>query len=70
VIVTTSGMCSAEPLICSVNALGRDRVLFSADHPFENAEEAGHFMDTVAIEEPLRVDIAYNNAARLLRLKL
>lgn len=64
--VTLSGMFSAEPLNCAVAALGRDRVMFSADHPFENAEEAGHFMDTVPIEESLRADVAYNNAARLL----
>ena len=66
--VTLSGMFSLEPLTCTVSALGRDRVMFSADHPFENAEEAGHFMDTVPIEESLRADIAYNNAAKLLGL--
>ncbi len=66
--VTLSGMFSAEPLTCAVSALGRDRVMFSADHPFENAEEAGHFMDSVPLDESLRADIAYNNAAKLLGL--
>ena len=33
--VTTSGMCSAEPLNCALAALGRDRVMFAADYPFE-----------------------------------
>jgi 2,3-dihydroxybenzoate decarboxylase len=66
--VTLSGMFSAEPLTCAVDALGRDRVMFSADHPFENAEEAGQFMDTVLLDESLRADIAYNNAAKLLGL--
>ncbi len=33
--VTTSGMCSAEPLACAIAALGHDRVLFAADYPFE-----------------------------------
>jgi 2,3-dihydroxybenzoate decarboxylase len=66
--VTLSGMFSLEPLECSVAALGHDRVMFSADHPFENALEAAHFMDTVPIEESLREDLAYNNAARLLGL--
>ncbi|HEX3441778.1 MAG TPA: amidohydrolase family protein [Pseudolabrys sp.] len=66
--VTVSGVFAAEPLRCAVDALGRDRVMFAADYPFENAEEAGHFMDSVAIEEPLRADVAYNNAAKLLRL--
>jgi 2,3-dihydroxybenzoate decarboxylase len=66
--VTLSGMFSAEPLRCAVDALGRDRVMFSADHPFEDAEEAGHFMDTVPLDESLRADVAYNNAAKLLGL--
>ena len=66
--VTISGMLSAEPLKCSVDALGRDRVMFGADYPFEAMEEAGHFLDTVLIEESLREDVAYNNAAKLLGL--
>jgi hypothetical protein len=37
-----------------------------ADYPFEDSVEAGHWMDDVAIDESLRTDIAYNNAAKLL----
>jgi 2,3-dihydroxybenzoate decarboxylase len=66
--VTISGMFSAEPLKCSLDALGRDRVMFSADHPFEDMVEAAHFMDTVALDENLRADVACNNAAKLLAL--
>src|SRR5215472_11993603 len=68
IAVTTSGMCSAEPLGCALSALGNDRVMFAADYPFESAEEAGHFMDTVTLPETLRADIAWNNAERLLGL--
>ena len=68
IAVTTSGMCSAEPLTCTISALGADRVMFSADHPFEEADEAGHFMDTVPLAENVRADIAHNNAVRLLGL--
>src|SRR5262249_23062438 len=68
VIVTTSGMCSAEPLNCTLSALGTDRVMFAADHPFEQADEAGQFIDTVPLVEEVRADIAHNNAARLLGL--
>lgn len=68
VFVTTSGMCDGPPLRCSLEALGRDRVMFAADYPFESAEEAGHFMDSVKIDESLRADVAYNNAARVLGL--
>jgi 2,3-dihydroxybenzoate decarboxylase len=68
IVVTTSGMCSLEPLRCSVDALGRSSVMFSADYPFEDAVGAGHWMDTVAIDEGLRADVAYNNAAKLFGL--
>ena len=68
IVVTVSGVYAAEPLRCAVDALGRDKVMFAADYPFEDAEEAGHFMDSVAVAEDLRADVAYNNAAKLLRL--
>ncbi|HEY2757627.1 MAG TPA: amidohydrolase family protein, partial [Pseudolabrys sp.] len=68
VYVTTSGMCDGPPLRCSLDALGRDHVMFSADYPFEAAEEAGHWLDSVEIEESVRADVAYNNAAKLLKL--
>jgi 2,3-dihydroxybenzoate decarboxylase len=66
--VTTSGMCSAEPLNCTIAALGSDRIMFGADYPFEKAEEAGHWLDSEKLDEKVRADIAYNNAGRLLGL--
>jgi 2,3-dihydroxybenzoate decarboxylase len=68
IVVTTSGMFSAEPLNCAIAALGRDHVMFSADYPFESLEEAAHFMDHVALPDDLRADIAFNNASRILNL--
>jgi 2,3-dihydroxybenzoate decarboxylase len=68
IVVTTSGMCSAEPLACTLSALGHEHVMFAADYPFESAEEAAAFIDGVALEEQVRNDICFNNAARLLRL--
>ncbi len=66
--VTMSGMYSAEPLECSLAALGSDRVMFSADYPFEDSESAGRFMDTTPMAEDLRKAVAQDNAARLLGL--
>ena len=68
ILVTTSGMCSAEPLACTISALGADRVMFAADYPFEQADEAGHFIDTVPLDPKVRADICVNNATRLLGL--
>ncbi len=66
--VTLSGMYDAPPMHCSLDALGRDRVMFSADYPFDS-DGAGPFLDKVPLDESLRKDIAYNNAARLLGLR-
>ena len=61
-MVTTSGMCSAEPLTCAMSALGSNRVMFAADYPFESSEEAAHFIDSVPLDEKARNDICYNTA--------
>ncbi len=62
IVVTTSGMCSAEPLACAMAALGAVRVMFAADYPFEQAAEAGKFMDETPLDDGLRKDIAFSNA--------
>jgi len=70
IAVTTSGMFSAEPLNCAIAALGRERVMFSADYPFESTDEAGEFMDHVPLSPDIRGDIAFNNAVDYLNLKV
>jgi 2,3-dihydroxybenzoate decarboxylase len=64
--VTTSGMYDLPPVRCSLDALGRDRVMFSADYPFD--WPGCEFIDTVSLDESLRADVAYNNAAKLFGL--
>jgi 2,3-dihydroxybenzoate decarboxylase len=68
VVVTTSGMCSAEPLNCAISALGHRRVMFAADYPFESADEAAEFIDTVALPDDVRANICFNNAETFFRL--
>ena len=67
-VVTTSGMSSAEPLNCALAALGNDRVMFAADYPFEQAAEAGEFLDETPLAEPVREGIAFKNAVREFKL--
>jgi predicted TIM-barrel fold metal-dependent hydrolase len=52
----------------SAGPLAGERMMFSADYPFESSEEAGRFMDTVPLDDAIRSNIAFNNAARLLKL--
>jgi 2,3-dihydroxybenzoate decarboxylase len=68
IVVATSGMCAAEPLNCTIDALGHDRVMFAADYPFESVEEAGHFIDGVSLEDSVRSAICFDTAARFLKL--
>jgi len=65
--VTMSGMYDLPPVMCSVGALGSDHVMFSADYPFDSAGSS-EFMDSAEMDDGLRADIAYNNAAKLLKL--
>jgi 2,3-dihydroxybenzoate decarboxylase len=67
-VVTTSGMCSPEPLNCALAALGTDHVMFAADYPFESTQEAGQFLDEVPLAPGVREKVAFENAASRLGL--
>jgi 2,3-dihydroxybenzoate decarboxylase len=66
--VTTSGMFSADPLLCCIGALGAGNVMFSVDYPFESTEEAGQFIETAPLHHGMRMDICFRNAERALGL--
>ena len=68
IVMTISGMFSVEPLHCAINAVGHERVMFATDYPFEPPGDASKFIDQVLLDESVRADICFNNAARLLRL--
>jgi uncharacterized protein len=66
--VTTSGMFSLPPVLCTISVLGVDRVLFSVDYPF-GANAAGRAMlDALPISPADKAKIAGENAERLLGL--
>ncbi|MFJ3086706.1 amidohydrolase family protein [Streptomyces sp. NPDC086838] len=66
--ITTSGVCSAAPLLCALLALGADHILFGTDYPFEEMGAATEFLRTAPISEDDRAKIAHGNAERLLGL--
>jgi 2,3-dihydroxybenzoate decarboxylase len=66
--VTTSGVCSQPPLLCSLMALGADHILFGTDYPFEDMATATEFLRSATINEDDRAKISHLNAERLLRL--
>ncbi|MBP0457207.1 amidohydrolase family protein [Streptomyces montanisoli] len=67
--ITTSGVCSAPPLLCALLALGPEHILFGTDYPFEDMATATEFLRTAPVSEADRTKIAHGNAERLLRLR-
>ncbi|RMH47989.1 MAG: amidohydrolase [Alphaproteobacteria bacterium] len=66
--VTTSGVCDNPPLRCAIDALGRDRVMFSVDYPFERPEEAGAWIEAAPLDGDERRLVCHDNAAALMGL--
>jgi 2,3-dihydroxybenzoate decarboxylase len=66
--ITTSGVCDAPPLLCSILALGADHILFGTDYPFEEMATATEFLAHAPISPADRAKIAHLNAERLLKL--
>ena len=52
IVVTTTGVCSHEALLCAISALGEDGVMFSVDYPYESCEVAADFIETAPVSEP------------------
>lgn len=69
IMITTSGNCSSEALICALLALGADHILFSVDYPFVSTQDAVQFIETAPISDIDREKICHLNAEQLLKLK-
>lgn len=67
---TTSGNFTTQSLQNAIAEMGADRILFSADYPYEKMEEAAEWFDAAAIGENDRLKIGRTNAIKLLNLKL
>lgn len=66
--VTTSGFFSDPALLCTVQELGVDRILFSVDYPFEANPPGPRWLESVPLCDEDKAKIASGNAKRLLRL--
>jgi 2,3-dihydroxybenzoate decarboxylase len=66
--ITTSGVCSAAPLQCALQALGADHILFGSDYPFEDMATATAFLAGAPVSEADRAKISHANAERLLHI--
>lgn len=68
VLVTTSGLYRPEALVCAVQAMGADRVLYADDYPFVDTKLALATFDAVPLSESDREKIFHLNAERWLGL--
>nr|WP_277424926.1 amidohydrolase family protein [Pseudomonas chlororaphis] len=56
-------------MLDSISEIGVDRVLFSADYPYESMATASNWFDQALISENDREKIGRGNARRLFGLK-
>jgi 2,3-dihydroxybenzoate decarboxylase len=66
--VTTSGFFSNPALLCCVQELGIDRILFSVDWPFVKNTVATNWVKTVPLCHEDQVKLLSGNAKRLLKM--
>jgi 2,3-dihydroxybenzoate decarboxylase len=66
--VTTSGFWSDPALLCCIQELGLDRIMFSVDYPFAPNRPATDWLGAVPLCAEDRAKLAGGNARRLLKL--
>ncbi|OGA27061.1 MAG: amidohydrolase [Betaproteobacteria bacterium RIFCSPLOWO2_02_FULL_65_24] len=67
--LTTSGNFHDGTLLAAMREVGADRILFSADYPFEDMDEAAQWFDRAPLSETDRMKIGRQNAVELFGLK-
>ncbi len=63
--VTTSGLFSLPPVLCTVQVLGVDRVMFSVDYPFGDNAAGRALLDALPLAPADKAKIAGGNAERI-----
>jgi|SRR5690242_2246179 uncharacterized protein len=66
--ITTSGYFTAPPLLCTLQVMGADRVLFSVDYPYSPNAAGRKFLDSLTLSPQDMEKICHGNAERLLKL--
>jgi 2,3-dihydroxybenzoate decarboxylase len=68
--VTTSGNFCDPSFRCALEVMGADRMMFSADYPFEKMEDAANWFDKTPLTDAERLQIGRTNAIKLFNLNL
>ena len=70
ILITTTGVCSSAALVCALEELGSDAVMFSVDYPYEDATVAADFIEAASIADDVREKVCFRNAERLLKVSV
>jgi gamma-resorcylate decarboxylase len=68
-VLTTSGNFSTSALDQAIAEIGADRILWSADYPFEDISDAADWFDKAPLSEANRQRVGRENALKLFKLK-
>jgi uncharacterized protein len=66
--ITTSGYFTVPPLLCTMQVVGADHILFSVDYPYSPNSVGRKFLDTLPVSHEDLAKISHGNAERLLKL--
>ncbi|HEX7475598.1 MAG TPA: amidohydrolase family protein [Dehalococcoidales bacterium] len=67
--VNNAGMYAVPAFLSVLLELGADHMMFAADYPYENSEEAANFIRKVPISDPDKEKILHTTAEKLFKLK-
>lgn len=66
--VTTSGMFAVPAFMCVFQEIGADRMMFAVDYPYEETEEAVHFIEQVPISDIDKEKVQHLTAEKVFKL--
>lgn len=67
--VTTSGFFSDPAMLCCIQEMGVDRILFAVDWPFVDSSKLGtQWMERIALSAEDKAKVLHGNSERLLRM--
>lgn len=66
--ITTSGNFSNPALLCCVQEMGVDRILFAVDYPFVHSNQAAEWIPTIPLCAEDKAKILSGNSKRLLKM--
>jgi predicted TIM-barrel fold metal-dependent hydrolase len=66
--ITTSGYFTVPPLLCTMQVVGADHILFSVDYPYSPNTVGRKFLDALPVSHDDLQKISHGNAERLLKV--